>query len=189
MIAYFQDLAAQFRDPITAIAQIMGFIPMIMGFFVFYSNDRKKTLATKAVCDTLFVVHFFMLSQWTGGVVSIVNALRGVVFAQKGRYRWSSNWFLPILFCILTIGGSVLGWTGLKSLLPMAGSCIAVIGYWCNKPSHLRRFNFLGISLWLIYGIMTFSVPTMIGNSIYLISILRTEIAFLLKNRKERQHG
>ena len=189
LTAYFQDLAGQFADPVTAIAQIMGFIPMIMGFFVFYSNDRKKTLATKAVCDTLFVVHFFMLSQWTGGLVCIVNALRGILFSQKGRFKWSSTLFLPILFCLLTIGSSLMGWTGAKSLLPMIGSCLAVIGYWCHKPHYLRRFNLVGIGLWLIYGILTLSVSTVIGNSIYIGSIIRTEIVQILQKRKEKRYG
>ena len=189
MLAYFRDIAEQFTTPVTAIAQILGFIPVILGFFVFYVNDRKKTLAIKAVCDGLFVVHFFLLSQWTGGAVSIVNALRGVAFSQKGRYRWSSNLFLPILFCLLTIGGSVLGWTGIKSLLPMFGSCLAVVGYWCNEPGLLRKFNFAGISLWLIYGILTLSVPTIINNTVYLVSIARTEIAILLKKLKEKRNA
>lgn len=189
MLAYFQDIAAQFTHPVTATAQILGFIPVVLGFFVFYVTDRKKTLAVKAVCDGLFVIHFFLLNQWTGGVVSIVNAMRGITFSQKGRYRWSSNLFLPILFCLLTIGGSLLGWTGIKSLLPMVGSCLAVIGYWCNEPGLLRKFNFAGISLWLIYGILTMSIPTMINNVVYLVSIARTEIAMYLKKQKENRNA
>lgn len=189
MVSYFNNIAEQFTNPVTAIAQVLGFIPVILGFFVFYVTDRKKTLAVKAVCDGLFVVHFFMLGQWTGGMVSVVNALRGVAFSWKGRYRWSSNFFLPILFCLLTIGGSLLGWTGVKSLLPMFGSCIAVIGYWFSEPSMLRKFNFVGISLWLIYGILTLSVPTIINNTIYLISIARTEIVCMVNKHKERHNA
>lgn len=186
MVSYFRDLAGQFLNPFTAVAQILGFIPMILGFFVFYVNDRKKALALKGVCDGLFVVHFFMLGQWTGGVVSIVNSLRSVFFAQKGRAKWTSNLFLPIVFCLLTVGGSLLSWTGVKSLLPMFGSCLALIGYWCNEPGLLRKFNFVGISLWLIYGVLSMSVPTILNNTIYLVSIARTEIVILLKKQKER---
>ena len=177
MISYFQDLAAQFTDPVKAIAQLLGLIPMVLGFFVFYFNDRKKTLRVKTVCDTLFSLHFFLLGQWTGGAVCVVNAFRGLAFAQRGKGKWNSNWFLPVLFCVLTVGGSLLGWTGIKSLLPMTGSVLAVIGYWCNDTKKLRRFNFAGISLWLIYAVITMSVSAIISNCVYLVSILRTEIA------------
>ena len=184
MIAYFQDLAAQFTDPVKAIAQILGLIPMVLGFVVFCFNDRKKTLAVKALCDGLFSLHFFMLGQWTGGVVCVVNVFRGIAFAQRGKGKWSSNLFLPVLFCLLTIGGSLMGWTGVKSLLPMTGSVLAVIGYWCNDTKLLRRFNFIGISLWLVYAVLAMSVPTIISNCIYLISIARTEIYQWSRNRK-----
>ena len=184
MIAYFQNLAGQFTNPVTALAQILGFIPMFLGFFVFYYNDRKKAIAVKAACDGMFVAHFSLLGQWTGAAVCAVNVLRGLLFAQRGKKKWLSLMWVPVLICLLTIGGSILGWTGWESVLPMVGSVLAVIGYWCNDTRLLRRFNFAGISLWLVYGIITMSVPTIIGNCVYLISIIRTEISLLISKRK-----
>ena len=184
MVAYFQNLAGQFTNPVTAIAQVMGFIPMILGFFVFYFNDRKKAIGIKAVCDGLFVAHFSLLNQWTGAAVCAVNVLRGLMFGQRGKNKYLSMLWVPMLICTLTVGGSLLGWTGLESLLPMVGSVLAVIGYWCNDTRLLRRFNFAGISLWLVYGFITLSVPTIIGNCVYLISIARTELTLLIEKRK-----
>ena len=185
MISYFQELAAQFADPVKAIAQVLGLIPMVLGFFVFYFNDRRKTLAVKAACDMLFALHFFLLGQWTGGAVCVVNVFRGLAFSQRGKGKWSSNWFLPVLFCVLTVSGSLLGWTGIKSLLPMTGSVLAVIGYWCNDTKKLRRFNFMGISLWLIYAVITMSVSAIISNCVYLVSILRTEIVLKIREKAD----
>ena len=188
MIAYFQDLANQFTNPVTAFAQIMGFIPMFLGFFVFYFNDRKKTLITKAICDIMFVIHFCLLSQWTGAAVCIVNVLRGFLFAQRGKSEIFSKLWVPILVCSLTVGSSVLTWAGPLSLLPMFGSVVAAIGYWCNDTAHLRKFNFVGIALWLVYSTITMSVPSMINNAVYLSSIIRTEIALLVKRRKSKDN-
>ena len=189
MIAYFRDLANQFTNPITAFAQIMGFIPMFVGFFVFYFNDRKKTLIIKAICDIMFVIHFCLLSQWTGAAVCVVNVFRGFLFAQRGKKEIFSKLWVPILVCSLTVGSSLLTWAGPMSLLPMFGSVIAATGYWCNNTAHLRKFNFVGISLWLIYSTITMSVPSMINNVVSLISIIRTEIALCLHKRKEAHNG
>ena len=184
MTQYFQDLAHQFSHPVTAIAQVMGFIPMLLGFFVFYFNDRKKTLAIKAYCDTLFVIHFFMLGQLTGGMVCAVNILRSILFSQRGKRKYLSMWWVPTLICLLTVGGSLLSWAGPMSLLPMFGSAIAAIGYWCNDTRHLRKFNFVGVSLWLVYSVLAMSVSSIISNCISLSSIIRTEIALYLHKRK-----
>ena len=83
---------------------------------------------------------------------------------------------MPILFLVLTVGGSLLGWTGWESILPMVGSCLAVMGYWCKDTAKLRLFNLVGISLWLIYGVIVMSVPTIIADLVYIISILLTMI-------------
>lgn len=186
MTAYFQNLAGQFTNPVTAIAQILGFIPMILGFFVFYFNNRKRALAVKAVCDALFVAHFCLLGQWTGAVVCIVNVLRGLLFAQRGKNRYLSMAWVPILICVLTVGGSLLTWAGPLSLLPMLGSVIAAIGYWCSEPGDLRKFNFVGVGLWLVYSVITVSVPSIISNTVMIVSIIRTEAALLLHRRKAR---
>lgn len=177
MTAYFQELAAQFQHPVTAVAQILGFVPVVLGFFIFRNVSRRASITLKAVSDLLSAVHFFLLGELTGCAINCVNTARGICFAQKGKHRWASGIWMPVSFCAATVVSSILGWTGVFSLLPMAGSCLAVIGYWCTQPRNLRRFNFAGIFLWLIYGIVAFSLPTIVGNTISLISIVKTELA------------
>jgi len=176
MRAYFETLAAQFTHPVTAVAQILGLVPVVLGFFIFRNVRRNTSIAIKAVSDFLSAVHFLLLGEATGCVINFINTVRGVCFAQKGRRPWASGIWMPIGFCAVTAVGSLLGWTGWESLLPLLGSCLAVVGYWCAEPRNLRRFNFAGISLWTVYGILTFSVPTMVGNAISLASILKTEL-------------
>ena len=132
MTAYFQELAASFAHPVTAIAQILGFIPVFLGFFIFRNVSRRTSIAIKAVSDFLSAVHFLLLGASTGCAINFVNTARGICFAQKGKRAWASGVWMPILFCICTVIGSCLGWTGAIILLPMLGSCLAVIGYWCN---------------------------------------------------------
>lgn len=187
MEAYFQSLAQQFTQPVTAIAQCIGFAQMLLGFFVFRNISRNASIRIKAVCDGLAAIHFALLGQWTGGTVCAVNVGRGICFTQKGRSAWASGIHMPLIFCALTVGSSLLSWTGMESLLPMAGSCLAVVGYWQKDTRYLRLYNLAGISLWLIYGVITMSVSTVIGNIIYITSILITMIRAALK--KEAQHA
>jgi len=39
----------------------------------------------------------------------------------------------------------------------------------------LRLFNFIGLMLWLVYGVIVFSVPTVAQNLVSIISILYTQ--------------
>lgn len=176
MSAWFAALADSFTHPVTAIAQLIGFVPMFMGFFIFRNVRRSTSIALKAVSDFLSAVHFLLLGAPTGCAINFVNTARGICFAQKGKYKWASGIWMPLLFCAATAFSSMLSWSGLISLLPLLGSCLAVVGYWCTEPRHLRRFNFAGIFLWTVYGILTLSVPTIVGNTISMASILKTEL-------------
>lgn len=185
MKAYFLGLAAQFTNPMTAIAQILGFIPIILGFFIFRKNTRSKSIVLKATSDLISVLHFALLGQWTGCAINAVNVFRGICFYQKGRRPWASGIWMPIIFCAATVASSILSWAGPKSLLAMIGTCLGVMGYWCKSPENLRKFNFAGISLWTIYGVIVFSVPTIVGNLISLISITITQIR-VSREKKEK---
>ena len=184
MIEYFEEFARMFTQPRTAVAQILGFIPLILGFFVFYFRDRRKIIATKAGCDAMAASQYLLLFQWTGAAVCSVNVLRGIVFGQRGRRKWADSPVLPVIFLVLTVGSSLLTWTGPESLLPMFGSCLALLGYWCTDTGRLRKLNFAGITLWTIYSLITMTVFSVINNIVYLTSIIRTEIAVYKEKRK-----
>ena len=175
MSDYLQQLTASFTHPVTAVAQLIGFVPVFMGFFIFRNVSRKTSIVLKAVSDFLSAVHFLLLGAPTGCAINFVNTARGICFAQKGKYPWASGIWMPVIFCVATTVSSIVGWTGLISLLPLIGSCLAVLGYWCSEPRRLRWFNFAGIFLWFIYGVITLSVPTMVGNTISLGSIALTQ--------------
>ena len=131
MTAYFEELAASFTHPVTAVAQILGFIPVVLGFFIFRNVRRGTSIALKATSDFISAVHFFLLSAPTGCAINVVNTVRGFFFAQKGRKKWASGIWIPIVFCFATALSTALSWAGFISILPLLGSCLAVVGYWC----------------------------------------------------------
>lgn len=171
-----KDLIAQFSNPVTAIAQIIGFVPMVLSYFVFHFNDRKAIITTKAISDLLWMTHFLMLGAYTGAFTNAVCAVRGFVFAQRGKKKWASGIIIPIIFCIFTLSVTLISWAGIKSLLPVIGSCLGIIGFWSKDPKNIRKFNLPALILWLIYGIMTLSLSTIVCNVVSIISIIITEI-------------
>lgn len=157
------------------LGQIIGFIPMILAYFVFIFNDRRKVIAIKALSDLLWALHFFMLGELSGCVVNGINVIRNIVFSQKHR-KWASNIAIPIVFCAITAAGTALSWNGIKSFFPLLGSCLAVVGFWCTEPKNIRKFNLPAALLWLLYGIITGSVSTIICNGVSIISITIAEL-------------
>ena len=164
-------LSAEFSTPLNATAQIIGFIPLALSFFTFLSNKRKKIIFIKIITDCMWALHFFLLGEVVGGSVNAINTVRNVIFSQKHR-RWASHIAIPIIFGALTVGSALLRWQEWYSFLPMLGSLLAVIGFWCNDPRNIRRLNLPAVLLWLIYGIITGSISSVLCNALTITSIL-----------------
>ena len=171
MTMLFEWLAAEFSTPLNAVAQIVGFFPLIITFFTFLPNDRRYVIGSKAVSDLLWAIHFFLLGEVVGGAINAVNTARNVVFSQKHR-KWASRTYIPIVFCVLTVFASLIRWQEWYSFLPMVGSLLAVLGFWCSDVRRIRLFNFPAVILWLAYGLLAGSISAVICNTIAILSIL-----------------
>ena len=175
-------LISEFSNPFNAIAQIVGIIPLVLAFFTFLSNDRRRVIGIKITSDLLWMIHFLMLGEVVGGAVNGVNTVRNIVFSQKGHRRWASRTYILVVFCILIALTSLLRWQEWYSFLPMIGSILAAIGFWCSDTQNIRKFNLPAVSLWLVYGIMTGSISCTVCNLFSIASIL---VAWKKKDREE----
>ena len=111
-----------------------------------------------------------MLGAFSGGAINTVNVLRNIIFAQKNKKCARSN-MIPVVFMVFTFACAVPTFQSIKDILPIIGSWLAIIGFWQNDVKLLRIFNLAGVILWLIYGIITVSVSTIICNVLSIISI------------------
>lgn len=178
-------LVAEFSSPLDAVAQIVGIIPLVLAFFTFLSNDRRRVIGIKIMTDLLWTLHYFLLGEVVGGAVNGINTVRNVVFSQKHRI-WASRPYILVAFCILTALTSLLRWQEWYSFLPMLGSILAAIGFWCSDAQNIRKFNLPAVSLWIVYCIMTGSISGTLCNLLSIISIL---VAWKKKDRTEKSEG
>ena len=172
-------LASAFSSPLGIVAQIIGFIPLVLSFFTFLSNNRRRVIGTKIATDLLWAIHFFLLGEVVGGAINALNTARNVVFSQKHR-PWASRIYIPITFGALTVLAALLRWQDWYSILPMLGSLLALIGFWCSGTKHIRAFNLPAVSLWLLYGILAGSISTILCNILSIASIVTATV----KSRK-----
>ena len=167
-------------------AQIVGLIPFFISIVIFIFSKRWQIVFAKLLSDLLWALHFVLLGEFVGAAINIVNTVRGCVFLYRGKKKWASHRSVPIIFITLTVFVTLIRWQGWFSILPMVGSVLAVIGFWCASPEEIRRFNLPAVILWLIYGILIGSVSTVLSNTFSIVSIVISEIRAYLRKRKDR---
>lgn len=152
------------------IASVMGVAGTVMCFLMFIARKRRTILLGKLTCDILWTVHYGLIGAYSGAALNVLGIARETVFYNKAK-KWASSRFWLYLFVGLTIGSGVLTWEGVISLLPVTGSCCAVVSFWCTDPLHIRLLAVPAQLLWLIYGIIHMSVPSIVSNLIALTAI------------------
>ncbi|MBE7092906.1 MAG: YgjV family protein [Clostridiales bacterium] len=172
-------IKASFSNPINIIAEIIGILALILSFFIFLFNKRSHIIAVKTVCDSMGAIRFLLRGELVGGAINALNIVRNIVFSQKHK-RWVNHLYTPLFFCILTFLTALLRWKEWYSFLPMAGSLLGTIGFWCSDVKNVRKFNLPAVFLWLIYGVIIKSFSTVLCNIFSIASII---IAMVKENQ------
>ena len=155
---------------IPLIAQIFGWASTFCSVITYIFRSRRAILSAKVSADLTSVIHYFLLGAFTGGLMCAINVVRDILYYHRDS-KITSHILCPITFIALNLLSCAFSWLGWVSLLPAVGSSIGVIGLRMRNPVHIRIIMVFAIALWLIYGILIGSVPTVISNTFTLISL------------------
>ena len=163
-------LLQQAAGMVNTVAQIIGVVAVAVSCIIFLGRKRRTILLCKFTADVLWFCHYFLIGAYSGAALNVLALGRESIFYNKEK-KWASHRFWLYLIMALTIASCILTWEGPISLLPMIGSCCAVVSFWCTKPIHIRLMAIPAQVLWLIYGTIHFSLPSFICNTMALITI------------------
>ncbi len=183
-----------------ALAQGVGFLALVVSFFIYQQKTMRRTLLFKMTDDALWTIHFFMLgpASYVAGCLNFICMLRELVLLARARYRWAAHFiWIPVFIAINWIFSGItvlsgIGWdiTQLSlahayNLFSIIGSTIAVIGLCVKSPRTMRMLMLPAQSLWMIYAAIVASIPSMLSNGLMAFSILISIVRYdLLQSKK-----
>lgn len=152
------------------LAQIVGFIAMIVGLSMYQLNKRKTILRAGAGESILFFVHHVLLNAHTGAMMNIIAAARYWFFSTtepNKRHAW-----VLYVFITLALLATALTWQGYISLLPLTANIANAIASWQKNPKLIRNFALVAPPFWMAYSLFVFAIPVLILQVFIMISIL-----------------
>ena len=96
-------------------------------------KDRKKSLYVQSLNCFFEAIYDFLISAFTGAILSIINLIRTFIFIFEG---------IIMINCYFS-------WTGWVSLLPTIGS---MIRSYCLWQSNMKLVRISGITTGILYG-------------------------------------
>ena len=128
------------------IFSILAFLALVISICI---KERKKSLCVQSLNCLFEAVYDFIISAFTGAVLSIINFIRTFIFINKNKINKRIYFFILIFFEGIIIINCVLTWNGLISLLPTIGS---IIRTYCLWQSNMRLVRISGITTGILYG-------------------------------------
>lgn len=150
------------------IAQLVGFLGIIISFIIYQQKDRKKLLVWKLVSDTVWMLHYALLGAYSAVAVTIIGVIRETVYLNEGK-KWANKKFWIVIFCLINALFALYTWKGLFSLLPTIASLIAVVSFAMRKPKITRFFSFPISFCMITYDFFTGSIAG-IANETFTIT-------------------
>ena len=173
-------------NTIEIIAQILGFITIILGFAAYQVKTDKQLLVVNLLDCGVFAAHYFLLGAIPGAVLNTVGVLRSLVYYHKDKSFYKPRLF-PLLFALLMlvlgIWSSVLSGDGIYSVLVIAGLVINTLCLSFKNTQKIRISVLITCPMVLLYDVIVHSWGGAVYESIAIISA----IVGLIRYREKSQ--
>lgn len=166
-------------------AQAIGVVALGFSVMSYQAQTREKILHTQFLGSLVYILHFGLLSAWTGLVMNAIVAVRNWVFIRKDSEKWASHPAWLYGFMAASLGSLFFVWEGYISLLPALSMVLGVYARWQAKPSHIRIATLIGVLMWIPYTVV---VESYAGTAAQFV-VLGAVIYGMLKHDRHGKGG
>lgn len=157
--------------PIQFFAQIVGFFALGFIVYSYQKNDHKEIMKNHFIACILFVIHFLMLSAYTGAIMNVIASFRAIIYANQDK-KWGKLTLWPLVFGLLFIVSGIATWEGIVSIFPVLAMVVSSFTLFIKKPMLNRTLTFPCSILWIIYNFNASSFVGILSEAFVMTSII-----------------
>lgn len=125
---------------------ILAFVALLISITI---KDRKKSLYVQSLNCLFETIYDFIISAYTGAVLSIINFIRTFLFIRKEKIKKLVYLLILFVFESIILINCIFTWAGWISLLPTVGS---IIRTYCLWQSNMKLVRISGMTTGVLYG-------------------------------------
>ena len=152
------------------IVQGIGLLGFLLFFLSFQRKTRLSILYLHGASMVVYSIHYFLLGAFAAVAMTLLNVLRTVLFAMKGKYPWIGNRWVLYAFLALFIGAGVIFWEGYRSLALIVALCFVTVSHWQQDTKKLRILFAVSNPLWIVYDVLVGSYAGIFSEVVFLLS-------------------
>lgn len=163
------------------LAQICGVITLILTVIAVQFKTKEKIVMCMIFANIMGAIQYFLLNAITGAVVSIINAIRCMVFYFYKKHDKNPSLIVLLLFEVIAIVSGIISWQNMWSVIPIIVTVVYTYGLWQDNVKVIRISTAIAGLGWAIYNIIVMAYVGTIQSISQLISAV---IALFKKNEK-----
>ncbi|MFK7839618.1 MAG: YgjV family protein [Bdellovibrionales bacterium] len=162
--------------------QIVGYIGMALGIFVFLQRDDRRLKLSMVVMTAVMVIHFVLLGRYVAAISAASAGSRAglslIPFVMRHRHYFAA--FFVVLTCVL----GVVTYSEWFDSLPFMAALLGTYSFFYLKGLWLRCSLLVGGTFWLLHNIMALSYGPAVME-VFILSANAYTIFILLHERKK----
>ena len=164
------------------IAQIMGGLVLILTVISVHFKTKERVVLCFIFANIFCSIQYFLLGAITGGVISILNTIRCLVFYLYKKKNIKPSLTILLIFEIIAIISGIISWQNMWSIIPIVVTIVYTYGLWQDDMKVIRITTAIAGFGWGIYNIV---VMAYVG-AIQSISQLISSIIAIFRNDKNK---
>ncbi len=163
------------------LAQICGIIALILTVIAVQFKTKEKIVMCSVFANIVVAIQFFLLNAITGAVVSIINAIRCIIFYYYKKKDMKPSIIILLIFEIIAVISGIMSWQNIWSIIPIIVTIVYTYGLWQDNVKVIRIATGIAGLGWAIYDVIVMAYVGAIQEASQLVSA----IIALFRNRKE----
>lgn len=163
------------------LAQICGLIILILTVISVQFKTKEKIVMCFVFANVIAAIQYFLLSAFTGAVISVINAIRCIVFYYYKKKEMKPSLITLLIFELIAIISGIFTWQNIWSLIPILVTVIYTYGLWQDNVTVIRITTGIAGFGWAIYNII---VMAYVG-AIQEISQLVSSVIAIVRNKEK----
>ena len=163
------------------LAQICGLIALIITAINIQLKSKEKIVMLNVWANVAVTIQYFLLGAYTGAVISILNAIRDVVYFLFKKKNLKPSILVLLIFETIAIIAGIISWQNIWSIIPIVVTIIYTYGLWQDDVKILRITTVIIGYGWTIYDIVVKAYVAALQVAVQCTSAL---VALVINNKK-----
>ena len=168
------------------VSQVFALVAMMLSLYAFQKKEKMKILNFTIVSATCSTLHYLFLGAWPGVMAKAISVVRNAFAAYETHNRRVAK-LVPFVFVFLYVMMGFLTYQSPISLLPVLAAVICTLAIYFVDAKKLRYVAALTSGMWLIYGVLVFSIMGVVAEAVFIVNDLVTIYRYRKKPRRKKR--